>query len=341
MNENRMIYHTKVVGRVILTCISWLVLIYILSYMIDFAIWIKVLLVLGLLIAMILSIYNGYENHYTEFKQPLKDLNKLDEGSFTYLLERLYRTLGYYTKIQGNVSQPNTIKLIKEQQVILMQCYNKKSIDFEAVQQLVGWISRDKTITKGILVSPMSMTDEKVLQLARLNHITIVDGVHLEAQMLAASKMLEGCLDGAISAFWCHPFKWVREHFLEAEPRFMYQAAWLEWTKLTLKNLSYQTDEVKEPEVYGAQIIAQKEGVKIVIKCIGKKNQVMPKHLDALKASIPFFEVDHAMIVTNSHVTHKIRKLAKCYGITVLNFDQTLKWVKKQNMNEKAVDETK
>lgn len=332
MNENKMIYYTKLVGRVILAVISWVVLVYILSDIIDFAIWIKALLVVGLLIAMVLSIYNGYENRYTEFKQPLKALGKLDEGNFTYLLERLYRTLGYYTKIQGGVSQPNTLKLIKAQEVILVQCYNKKAIDVEAVQQLVGAMSLDETITQGLLVSPLKLEDEKVMQLATLNHIHIVDGEKLEVQMREGSKALEACLDGAISAFWCHPLKWFREHFLEAEPRFMHNKAWLEWVKLTLKNLNYQIDDVKEPEIYGAQFVLQKSGKKVVMQCVGKDYEVTQKHLDALKASIPFFEVDQAMIVTNSHITHKVRRLARRYGITIFNFSQVLRWIKKQKM---------
>lgn len=330
MNENKMIYYTKLTIRIILACMSWLLLVIVLKYLTDITVWLKALLIIGLLGAMFLNIYNGRENRYEDFKQRVEVLNKLDEGSFTYFIERLYRTLGYYTKIQGKASdlrKVNEIVLIKDGKQIVMQCYNKETIDLEAVQQLVGRMSFYPPETKGQLLL-IGTADEKVHQLAKLNEITIIEGKALQAQMLKASALLETYLDGAISAFLCHPLKWFRKHFLDAEPRFMNNETWLQWVKLEFKNCSYQLNDTQLPKEYGVQFVAQRAEERIAVKCIGMNYKLTANDLNALKASIPFYEVTKAMLITNSKITHKVRKLAKRHQIEILNFDDFMKWLK-------------
>lgn len=330
MNENKMIYYTKVMLRLVSIGISWTVLIFLLRYITDLAVWLKALLLLGLLGAMFLNIYNGRENRYKDFKQPIEQLSKLDEGSFSYFIERLYRTLGYYTKVQGKKGQLKKIQelvLVKNQEQIVMQCYNKQEIGLEAVQQLVGRMSFYPEGSKGYILF-LGTASEKVEQLARLNGITIIEGGQLKAQMLQAADLLESYLDGAISAFWCHPLKWFRKHFLEAEPRFMNDKAWQAWVKLELKNRGYRLNDTQSPQEYGVQFVAQKEEESLAIKCIGINHKVMSADLNALKASIPFYKGTNAMLFTNSHVSYKERRLAKKLQIELLTFDKCLKWFK-------------
>lgn len=337
MNENKMIYYTKFIIRIVLACMSWLLLVVVLRYLTDITIWLKALLLIGLLGAMFLNIYNGRENRYKDFKQRVEELSKLDEGSFTYFIERLYRTLGYYTKIQGKTSglkKVNEIVLMKEQEQIVMQCYNKQTIGLDTVQQLVGRMSFYPPTAKGQLLL-IGRADEKVHQLAKLNDITIIEGSTLQAQMIKASTLLETYLDGAISAFWCHPLKWFRKHFLEAEPRFMNHETWLQWVKLALRNRDYQLNDAQSPKEYGVQFVAQKGADNIAIKCIGINHKVTENDLNALKASIPFYEVTKAMLITNSKVTYAARKLAKRYQIKLLNFDDFMQWLKTQDELQK------
>lgn len=330
MNENKMIYYTKLMIRLISIGIAWTLLVFLLRYITDLAVWLKAILVTGLLGAMFLNIYNGMENRYKDFKQPIECLSKLDEGSFTYFIERLYRTLGYYTKVQsksGQLKKVQELVLVKEQEQLVMQCYNKQEIGLEAVQQLVGRMSFYAEESKGYIVF-LGTASEKVQQLARLNNIAIIEGSQLKNQMLQAAELLEGNLDGAISAFWCHPFKWFRKHFLEAEPRFMNDKAWQDWVKLELKNRGYVLNETQSPEEYGVQFVAQKEEESLAIKCIGANHKVTPADLNALKASIPFYEVDQAMLFTNSHISYSEKQLAKKLQIELLAFNECLKWFK-------------
>lgn len=325
-----MIYYTKLMIRLVSAGISWTLLVFLLKYITDLAVWLKAILLIGLLAAMFLNIYNGRENRYKDFKQPMECLSKLDEGSFTYFIERLYRTLGYYTKVQGKKGQLKKVQelvLIKGHEQIIMQCYNKQEIGLEAVQQLVGRMSFYAKESKGYILC-LGTASEKVQQLARLNHITIIEGSQLKMQMTQAADILEGYLDGAISAFWCHPFKWFRRHFLEAEPRFMNDKAWQGWVKLAFRNQGYLLNETQLPEEYGVQFVAQKEEERLAIRCIGINHKVTAADLNALKASIPFYKGTNAMLFTNSHVSYKERRLAKKLQIELLTFDECLKWFK-------------
>ncbi len=332
MNENKMIYYTKIIFRLVGVCLSCVLLIYLLKYMTDLEIWLKSILLIGLLGAMFLNIYNGRENRYNDFKQPIEGLSKLDTGSFTYFIERLYRTLGYYTKVQG---KPNKLKdvqelvLIKGQEQIIMQCYNKETISLEAVQHLVGRMSFYPSKAKGQILF-LGIPDEKVQQLAHLNNITIIEGHQLKKQMTEAAEFLEGYLDGAISAFWCHPLRWFRKHFLEDEPRFMNDKPWCAWIKLKLQNIKYEISDTQSPKEYGVQFVAVKEGESIAVRCIGIDHKVTTADLNALKASIPFYQVHKAILFTNSHISHEEKSLAKRLHIQLLTFDDCLKWFSTQ-----------
>ena len=86
MNENKVSYYTKFILRMVVAVACWLGLVHVLWRIQDLSVLVKSILLIGLLGAMILNIYNGRENRYHDFKQSLSKLENLDEGSFTYFI---------------------------------------------------------------------------------------------------------------------------------------------------------------------------------------------------------------------------------------------------------------
>ena len=334
MNENKLTHYTKFMIRWGLALVCWLWLLATLWKLQDISILLKSILMIGLLGAMLLNIYNGRENRYNDFKQALSKLEKLDEGTFTYFIVRLYRTLGYYTKIalwrtsmhQGMRYEVILRKGAAAEEVILVHCYNKE-IDFKAVQTLIGRLSGYKAPIKGQIITTKTVS-EAVKQLADLNEITVIDGTGLQRYMKGASHSLEGELDNAFSAMLCHPVNWFYSHFLADEPRFMQSVTWQAWVSLTLKNRGYKVSKAESPEQYGVHFVAQKDEEKIAIWCLGRDKHLTSEMLQALKASLAYYEVPQGMVITNGKYGYKEKRFAKQLQVDILNFDAFNKYEK-------------
>jgi restriction system protein len=82
------------------------------------------------------------------------------------------------------------------------------------------------------------------------------------------------------------------------------------YLKVLFEKLGYKVERTKYIGDYGADLVANNNGVKTVIQAKRYKNKVGIKAVQEAVASKGYYNCDKAMVVTNSYFTNQARTLA-------------------------------
>lgn len=78
---------------------------------------------------------------------------------------------------------------------------------------------------------------------------------------------------------------------------------------------------------YGADLILQKDGERIVVQAKRYKNNVGIRAVQEVIPAIAYYKADCAWVVTNSYLTKQAERLAEANDVVVIDRDELIKWL--------------
>lgn len=106
------------------------------------------------------------------------------------------------------------------------------------------------------------------------------------------------------------------------------------------KNLGFQTRVTPDTNDYGADIVAEKDGEKIVVQAKRYKGRVGVAAVQEVFGSKSFYKADKAMVVTSGYFTPNAKNLAAECGVELWDRDK-LKAVMEKIQGKQLMDEMK
>lgn len=154
---------------------------------------------LYMIIAIILVIYmtymsivriKGIKPQQTEVLHMPTNLNTMDGFAFERFVARLYERLGYKTIVTPESGDFGAdVLLFKGDETVCIQCKRyKQPVGITAVQEVIGSLGYYKA-TRGMVVTNSTYT-YAAIQLARANHIELVDGIKLSELIRTSQKVV-------------------------------------------------------------------------------------------------------------------------------------------------------
>ena len=92
-----------------------------------------------------------------------------------------------------------------------------------------------------------------------------------------------------------------------------------EYLALLFRQHGYKADVTRKSGDFGADLILQKDGVKIVVQAKRHKQNVGIKAVQEVYASMAHYKANEAWVVTNSEFTEAARKLARANNVKLIN----------------------
>lgn len=103
------------------------------------------------------------------------------------------------------------------------------------------------------------------------------------------------------------------------------------YLEVLFKSLGYKTKLTRYVGDYGADLILEKDGKKIVVQAKRYSKDVGINAVQEIAAAMPHYKADEAWIVTNRDFTEAARNLAKSNGVKLINRTKLIDFILKMN----------
>ncbi|WP_278667739.1 restriction endonuclease [Acidithiobacillus ferriphilus] len=98
-----------------------------------------------------------------------------------------------------------------------------------------------------------------------------------------------------------------------------------EFCAALLENNGWSTQVTSRSSDYGADIIATKGSVRIVVQCKQWSGSVGVKAVQEVHTAISYYNANKAIVITTSKYTHAAKKLAASTGVSLLTHEDLAK----------------
>ncbi|MFT2765154.1 restriction endonuclease [Helicobacter pylori] len=98
-----------------------------------------------------------------------------------------------------------------------------------------------------------------------------------------------------------------------------------EYSKIFFTSKGFEVSITQKSGDYGADLIAEKDGIKWAIQAKRYSHKVSPKAIQEVVSSKAYYACEKACVITNSYFTQAAQKLAQANGVILIDRDE---WVR-------------
>ncbi|GAA8456977.1 restriction endonuclease [Helicobacter pylori] len=98
-----------------------------------------------------------------------------------------------------------------------------------------------------------------------------------------------------------------------------------EYSKIFFTSKGFEVSITQKSGDYGADLIAEKDGVKWAVQAKRYSHKVSPKAIQEVVSSKAYYTCEKACVITNSYFTQAAQKLAQANGVILIDRDE---WVR-------------
>ncbi|GAV22667.1 restriction endonuclease [Carboxydothermus pertinax] len=97
------------------------------------------------------------------------------------------------------------------------------------------------------------------------------------------------------------------------------------WLELLFKEYGYKVERTRKTADYGADLIIEKENIKIAVQAKRHKNKVGIKAVQEAISAVKFYGCHKAAVCTNNYFTENAINLAKANNVELIDRDKLVK----------------
>ncbi|WP_154455587.1 restriction endonuclease [Helicobacter pylori] len=98
-----------------------------------------------------------------------------------------------------------------------------------------------------------------------------------------------------------------------------------EYAKIFFTSKGFEVSITQKSGDYGADLIAEKDGIKWAVQAKRYSHKVSPKAIQEVVSSKAYYACEKACVITNSYFTQAAQKLAQANGVILIDRDE---WVR-------------
>ncbi|GAA6916675.1 restriction endonuclease [Helicobacter pylori] len=98
-----------------------------------------------------------------------------------------------------------------------------------------------------------------------------------------------------------------------------------EYSKIFFTSKGFEVSITQKSGDYGADLIAEKDGIKWAVQAKRYSHKVSPKAIQEVVSSKAYYACEKACVITNSYFTQAAQKLAQANGVILIDRDE---WVR-------------
>ncbi len=103
-----------------------------------------------------------------------------------------------------------------------------------------------------------------------------------------------------------------------------------EYSKIFFTSKGFEVSITQKSGDYGADLIAEKDGIKWAIQAKRYSHKVSPKAIQEVVSSKAYYACEKACVITNSYFTKAAQKLAQANGVLLIDRDEWIKFLNKK-----------
>ncbi|WRF46301.1 restriction endonuclease [Helicobacter pylori] len=103
-----------------------------------------------------------------------------------------------------------------------------------------------------------------------------------------------------------------------------------EYSKIFFTSKGFEVSITKKSGDYGADLIAEKDGIKWAVQAKRYSHKVSPKAIQEVVSSKAYYACEKACVITNSYFTQAAQKLAQANGVILIDRDEWVRFLNKK-----------
>ncbi|GAA7410350.1 restriction endonuclease [Helicobacter pylori] len=103
-----------------------------------------------------------------------------------------------------------------------------------------------------------------------------------------------------------------------------------EYSKIFFTSKGFEVSITQKSGDYGADLIAEKDGIKWAIQAKRYSHKVSPKAIQEVVSSKAYYACEKACVITNSYFTQAAQKLAQANGVLLIDRDEWIKFLNRK-----------
>ncbi len=130
---------------------------------------------------------------------------------------------------------------------------------------------------------------------------------------------------GVISSYKKHQLKRALQK-IDAMNGFEFE----EYAKIFFTSKGFEVSITQKSGDYGADLIAEKDGIKWAVQAKRYSHKVSPKAIQEVVSSKAYYACEKACVITNSYFTQAAQKLAQANGVILIDRDEWVRFLNKK-----------
>ncbi len=130
---------------------------------------------------------------------------------------------------------------------------------------------------------------------------------------------------GVISSYKKHQLKRALQK-IDAMNGFEFE----EYSKIFFTSKGFEVSITQKSCDYGADLIAEKDGIKWAVQAKRYSHKVSPKAIQEVVSSKAYYACEKACVITNSYFTQAAQKLAQANGVILIDRDEWVRFLNKK-----------